>query len=122
IFRARGELSVPPLLHHEIRSAARTFLVENLIRLRGAQRSLFGRDQLPRRLAFRVAGAGEELAEAPALDDHRPSAVLARLDLLLTAFRLGVLLFDLARAGAVGIRAGGDEGREPADLDHHRRS
>ena len=78
IVAARRELAEPALLEHEVRLALRALLVEDLIRLGGGQ-PLLGRDDLPRRLALGIAGAGEELAEAAALERHRLAAVLARL-------------------------------------------
>src|SRR5437762_6766392 len=56
IAAAGRELAVPPLLHDEIGSAPRTLLVEKLIGLRRPQTALLGRNQLPRRLAVRIAG------------------------------------------------------------------
>src|SRR5439155_1703824 len=122
IVRARGELAVAALLDHQIRSAARALLVENLIRFCGPQAALLGGDQLPRRLALGVAGAREELAEAAAFHHHRLAAVLARLDLFVPVLRFGLLLFELPRVRALGIRAARDEWAELADLDQHGRA
>src|SRR4029078_603402 len=78
IVRARGELAEAPLLDDEIRPALGTQLVDNLIRLcRG--NALFGRNDLPRRLALGIPGARQELAEPPPLDHHRLAAVVAGL-------------------------------------------
>ena len=101
IFRAGGELAEAPLLDDQIRSAPRALLVENLVRLRRLEPALLGRDQLARRLALGIARAGEELAEAAALDGHRLAAVLARLDFLLAALRLRLGALDLARVRAL---------------------
>src|SRR5205823_9135617 len=84
--------------------------------------TLLGCNQLPRGLALRIARAGEELAEAAALDDHRLAAVLTRLDLFLTVLRLRLLLLELAGIRAFRVGAAGDEGAELADLDQHWRS
>src|SRR5690606_24771151 len=82
VVAARRELAEPAVLEHEVRAALRARLVEDLVRL-GRRQPALRRDDLPRRLALGIAGAGEELAEAPALDRHRAAAVLARLlDLL----------------------------------------
>src|SRR5204863_4607278 len=122
ILRARGELAVAALLDHEVRSAARALLVQDLIRLCRSQAALLGGDEFSRRLAFGIAGAREALAEPAALHHHRLAAVLARRDLFFAALRFGLLLFELPRVGALGIRAAGDEGAELADLDQHGRA
>ena len=67
IVAARGELAEAALLDDQVRLALRALLVEDLVRLRRGH-ALLGRDDLPRRLALGIAGAGEELAEAAALD------------------------------------------------------
>src|SRR5580765_5304343 len=74
---ARRELAETALLHDEVLAAVRAELVENLIGLRRGH-ALLRRDDLPRRLALRITGAGQEHSEAPALDDHRLAAVLTR--------------------------------------------
>ena len=94
IVGARRELAEPALLEHQVRLALRALLVEDLVRLGGRQ-ALLRRDDLPRRLALRVAGAGQELTEAPALERHRLAAVLA-------------VLFDLP---ALGVRLGRSRAR-----------
>src|SRR3954469_16955673 len=91
IAAARGELAETSLLDHQVRLALRALLVEDLVRL-GRGDPLLGRDDLPRRLALGIAGAGEELAEAAALHRHRLAAVLAvLLDRFPLAARLGGL-------------------------------
>src|SRR4029078_6621126 len=90
IAAARRELAEPSLLDDQVRLALRAFLVDDLIRLRRRDALLRG-DDLPRRLALRIAGAREELTEASALDDHRLAAVLARLLDLPFGARLGRL-------------------------------
>src|SRR5262245_54497482 len=80
VLGARSELALAPLLDDQVGAAARTQLFEDLIRLRGAQASLLGRNELPRRLALRIARARQELAETSAFDRHRLAAVLARFN------------------------------------------
>src|SRR5205085_11235464 len=60
ILRARGELAVAALLDHEVRSAARALLVQDLIRLCRSQAALLGGDELSRRLAFGIPRARSE--------------------------------------------------------------
>src|SRR5262245_23713201 len=71
---ARGELAEAALLDDQVRTAARALLVEDLIRLGRLETALLGGDELSRRLALGIAGAGEELSEAAALDRHRLAA------------------------------------------------
>src|SRR5262249_24684541 len=117
---ARGELAEAALLDDQVRTAARALLVEDLIRLSRLETALLGADELPRRLALGIAGAGEELAETAALDRHWLAAVLARLDLFFTRLRLRLLLPELARVGAFRISAARDERPELADTLEHR--
>ena len=63
---ARRELAKPALLEDQVRVALRALLVEDLVGLRCRQ-PLLGRDDLARRLALRVAGAGQELPNRPRL-------------------------------------------------------
>src|SRR5262249_53205063 len=71
VLGAGRELAVASLLDDEVRAAARAALLENLIWLRGFEAALLRRDQLSRRLALGISGAGQELTEATALDGHR---------------------------------------------------
>src|SRR5262245_4345351 len=117
---ARGELAEAALLDDQVRAAARALLVENLVRLGRLQATLLGRDEHSGRLALGIPGAREELPEAAAFDGHRLAAVLARLDLFVARLRLGLLFLELARVGALGISAAGDEWSELADALEHR--
>src|SRR5688572_321896 len=112
---ARRELAEAAGFDDEVLAAVRALLVEDLVRLRGAD-ALLGRDDLPRRLALGIARAGEEHAEAPALDHHLAAAVLARLVEFLGR-RFGGL--ELLRVVAVGIPAAGQEDPELAGLLDH---
>ena len=117
IVRASRELAEAALLDHEVRLALRALLVEDLVRLRGGEPCFVA-------MIFRVvlhsgiAGAGEELAEPAALDDHRLAAVFARL--LDLPFGAGLGRFELAGVLALGIAAAGEEQAELARLDDHR--
>src|SRR4029078_9796348 len=119
IAAARRELAEPALLDDQVRAALRALLVEDLVRLGGGD-SLLGGDDLPRRLALGIAGAGEGLADAAALDRHRLAAVLARLLERLRSFGRGLRRLQLAGVLALGIAAAGEEETELAGLDHHR--
>ncbi len=102
--------------------ALRTDLIKNDIGFLGCTSA--SRD-FSRRLAFRIAGAGEELPEAPALECHRLSAVFARLRLGIgfatggSLFRRGFFLGDFSRVLAFGIGGARQEAAELSPLLHH---
>src|SRR5205807_10120638 len=71
---AAGPLAVVAVAAHELRPALGALLVERLVALAGLARTV---DRAARRLALRVAGAGEERPKAAALDGHLFAAIVA---------------------------------------------
>ena len=100
IGRAAGEFAVAPVPADELRAAVRALFVQQLVRLTRHARAF---DQAARRLALRIAFAREENAEAAALDDHLLAAVIAILDLGLSAGFLGEFRGEILDEIALGI-------------------
>src|SRR5262249_38629931 len=70
---ARDEFAVSAMAQHHVAAALRAGFFQRHV---GHALSLV---EPARRFAVRIAGTGHELAEAPALEDHHPSAILAVL-------------------------------------------
>src|SRR6266702_441843 len=74
---AANEFAVPAVLFHQAFAAERALFIERFVGLARLARAFH---EAARGLAIRVARAGQERTEAPALDGHLPAAVLAVFD------------------------------------------
>src|SRR5262249_12830377 len=76
IVAASGERPETAVLDRKVRFAAlRAGFIENHVRF--FRHASAARQYFPRRLALRVAGAGQELTESSSFQSHRPAAALA---------------------------------------------
>ncbi len=109
---ASDEFTEAAVFFHQPIAAERAFLIQRLIRLVRNARAL---NQAARRLAVRITGAGEERAEAPALDSHLLAAIVAILCLGFATGLFGRLRREVLNEITFGIARAAEEETVPAD-------